>query len=79
MTATAKNVGLGDFTTDPVQSGTPGFWTRFWSGLVESRTRQAQQVIVHELQKHSDSTLEFYGYSSREIAEIRKGKFVLPA
>ncbi|MGI9569652.1 MAG: hypothetical protein ACR2PH_07935 [Desulfobulbia bacterium] len=79
MTATVKNVGMVDFTTDNTVIKKPGGFSRFWNALVESRTRQAQQVIINELQKHTDSTLQFYGYTSQDIADIRKGKFVLPA
>lgn len=79
MTATVKNVGMVDFTTDSAVSRKPSVPSRIWNAFVESRTREAKLVIVNELQKHTDSTLQFYGYSDQDIANIRKGKFVLPA
>lgn len=79
MTATTNNVGMVDFTPDQNRSKSTDLKNRFWNALVESRTRDAHRAIVNELQKHTDSTLEFYGYSSEDIAKIRKGKFVLPA
>ncbi len=78
MTATANNVGMADFTPDQTQPQSPTIKKGFWNALVESRTREAQRVIANELQKHTDQTLEFYGYTSQDIARIRKGKFVLP-
>ena len=79
MTATAKNVGMVDFTTDSALSQKPSVLSRIWNSFVESRTREAKLVIINELQKHTDSNLQFYGYSDQDIANIRKGKFVLPA
>ncbi|MGI9378137.1 MAG: hypothetical protein ACR2OW_00705 [Methyloligellaceae bacterium] len=78
MSTATSNLGLSGYTSGAPKNSTTGFWNGFWARLVEARTRDAERVIVLELQKKSDESLKFYGYSPAEIEKIRNGEFFLP-
>ena len=78
MSTATSNIGLSGYSAGTPKKSAPGFWNGFWTRLVESRTKEAERIIVLELQKKSDESLEFYGYTPAEIVKIRDGEFFLP-
>jgi len=51
----------------------PGFFTRFFNAMVESRTRQAERVVAEHLLSFDDKTLKELGYNKAALKKASIG------
>ena len=49
-----------------------GFWSRFWSGLIAAREREARLRVSQHLASFSDRQLTDIGFEASEIKGLRE-------